>query len=153
MKIADPNPTVCSVCLQPPMIHDPQHRFVDFEVAYDGPVIPGSPANIPVDDLFICEDCLKRGAELIGMENGEEARAQIAQLEQTVAEKDTEITEKDKAIASLNATIAHLIDTGVIQRHPGKRPLTGPDSHAEQIAQFRKDRVARERSKRPKVKA
>lgn len=156
MRIADPRPVACSVCLQPPMISDPQPRYVDFEVAWDGPVLTHAGDDIraetytptSIDDLYICESCLKSAAKLIGMEDAEEVRARIAELEDTVTEKDTEITEKDKAIASQNATIAHLFDTGVIQRHPGKRALAGPESHSEELKALRKDRVAKERSKK-----
>lgn len=53
MKIADPNPSYCSSCFQqkPEMLH------VDFDAAWDGPVIDGS-IKVAIDDLVICRACL-----------------------------------------------------------------------------------------------
>jgi hypothetical protein len=39
---------------------------IDFESYWDGPIIDGKDFKQPIDDLIICEDCLKVAAEVIG---------------------------------------------------------------------------------------
>lgn len=54
MKVADPNPVYCSCCFQ----QQPKKIHIDFEVAWDGPVINTDGLRVPIDDLYLCEDCL-----------------------------------------------------------------------------------------------
>ena len=63
MKIASPNPPYCSACFQakPGMTH------IDFEAYWDGPIIEGKSFKQPIDDLVICEDCLKVAGEVVGL--------------------------------------------------------------------------------------
>lgn len=63
MKVASPNPPYCSSCFQakPSKIH------IDFESYWDGPIIQGKSFKQPIDDLIICEDCLKAAGEVIGL--------------------------------------------------------------------------------------
>lgn len=62
--MANPNPTYCSSCFA----QQPTKKHVDFEVAWDGPVISHeSGLRLQIDDLFICEDCLRSAAGLLGM--------------------------------------------------------------------------------------
>lgn len=55
MKIADPNPVYCSSCFN----QNPKAVHVDFEVAWDGPVINTDGLRVPIDDLYVCESCLE----------------------------------------------------------------------------------------------
>jgi hypothetical protein len=41
-------------------------RYVDFEAAYDGPVLEGA-IKVAIDDLVICENCLTAAAKMIGL--------------------------------------------------------------------------------------
>ncbi len=108
-KIAEISPTHCSSCFGQYV----DRRHVDFEAAWDGPVIhdgvmtdEGVTNRIPVsiDELVICEECLTHGAKLLGLKDGQEnvrlldslavlaadleqAKAYIASLEQAVAAK------------------------------------------------------------------
>lgn len=54
MKLADPKPVYCSSCFA----QQPHKDHIDFEVAWDGPVINTDGIRIPIDDLYVCEDCL-----------------------------------------------------------------------------------------------
>jgi hypothetical protein len=56
MKLADPNPAYCSCCFQqmPTKVH------IDFEVAWDGPVINEDGLRVPIDDLYLCQDCIEQ---------------------------------------------------------------------------------------------
>jgi hypothetical protein len=113
-KIADPQPPYCASCFQ-----KPEGRVVDFEAAYDGPVIPGSPEAIPIDDLVICESCLAEAFDLIDPQN---LRETITELVQMLEDSEREIVAKDKAIRGSHFTITELIDHP-IAKFPGKPKL------------------------------
>lgn len=57
MKVADPNPVYCSCCFQqqPSVIH------IDYQVAWDGPVINEDGLRVPIDDLYLCQKCIENG--------------------------------------------------------------------------------------------
>lgn len=55
MRVADPNPVYCSCCFQ----QQPNEVHIDFEVAWDGPVINEDGLRVPIDDLYLCETCLE----------------------------------------------------------------------------------------------
>jgi len=40
---------------------------VDFQAYWDGPIIDGKDFKQPIDDLIICEDCLKVAGEVVGL--------------------------------------------------------------------------------------
>lgn len=73
MRLADPPADFCSVCFNA----NPQARYVDFEVSFDGrPVLKedGTIAMSPVsglpmqhDLLFVCETCWREACELLGL--------------------------------------------------------------------------------------
>lgn len=158
MRRADPKPAHCSVCLQAPSVRDPQLEFVDFEASWDGPVItrngeevsPEQFAPVPIDDLIVCEECLRSAAKLIGMEQAEELRARVAELEGTVTERDVEIKAKDSMISHLEKTVGEAIDHPV-KRPQGKPTFKGPESHDAELAQMRKARAARGKKKKEPV--
>lgn len=94
---------------------------MDFEAAYDGPVIPGTPEPVPVDDLVICEDCL---AEAFAILDPQGLKDTIAELEGEVRYLSGALEAKDKAIHGAKATIAELVDHPVVKT-PGKPKLIG----------------------------
>jgi len=94
---------------------------VDFEAAYDGPVIPGTPEPVPVDDLILCEDCLSEAFALLDPQN---LRATINELTEIVTGLQAEIKAKDKAIRGFNFTTSELIEHPVA-KVPGKPRLEG----------------------------
>jgi hypothetical protein len=63
MKIASPTPPYCSSCFQA----KPALTHIDFESYWDGPIIDGAGFKQPIDDLIICEDCLRVAGEVIGL--------------------------------------------------------------------------------------
>jgi hypothetical protein len=87
VKIANPNPAFCAACYG----QYSDRRHVDFEAAWDGPVFEGegvhtgdggarSKLPVGIDDLVICEDCLKSAAKLLGWA-GPKAQQKIDDLE------------------------------------------------------------------------
>jgi hypothetical protein len=146
-KIADPKPVVCCVCLQPPMVRDHELAYVDFETSYDGPVVTrygeraesGQTIATPVDDLVMCEECLRAGALLIDMEPKGDTGMLIADKDRMIQNLKVEVAAKDRAISDLSHSVGVVID------HPVKRParppkVTGPDSHADGLKKVRSNR-------------
>ncbi len=128
MRIANPNPVACSVCLQPPSVHEPQRRHVDFEVAHEGPVVTRhgesvsaeNTVPIPIDDLVICEDCLRAASSLLGWGDTAEIEQRTRALEATITELKEEATGKDRQIVNLTKTADFLVE------HPIKKPAVKP---------------------------
>lgn len=96
-------PTYCSACFG----QYPERRHVDFDAACDRGYAEtmtkgrsaGEPSNavsVAMDDLILCEDCLKDGAYRLGMIDGEEAVREQADLRAKleVAEKLAQREEK-----------------------------------------------------------
>src|SRR5688572_31045862 len=76
MKIASPNPPYCSSCFN----QQPQMTHIDFESAWDGPIIEGKTFKQPIDDLMICEACLEAAAELLGFVKDADSAETIKKL-------------------------------------------------------------------------
>lgn len=57
IKIADPNPVYCSCCFE----QKPGAVHVDYQVAWDGPVINEDGLRVPIDDLYLCQGCIEEG--------------------------------------------------------------------------------------------
>jgi hypothetical protein len=73
-QISDPRPGVCSSCLQ---ASDPQVRFVNLGATIDRGAVtdPISGAVIQLlDDLHICESCIREAAEVLDYKPGLHAR-------------------------------------------------------------------------------
>jgi hypothetical protein len=94
MRIADTPPAFCAGCYG----QYPDRRHVDFEAAWDGPVFEGegvhtgdggarSKLPVGIDDLVICEDCLKSAAKLLGWA-GPKAQQKIDDLELRLARSE-----------------------------------------------------------------
>lgn len=140
-------PAYCASCYQAEPV-----RYVDFEAAYDGPVIPGAPAHVAIDDLVICENCLNEAFMLLDPQGKDET---ISELVQMVEDLQAEIDAKDKAIQGSRATINELVDHPVAS-FPGKPRLEGVSPEVrKRITQARHERrgtSAAPKSRRPKEK-
>jgi hypothetical protein len=141
-KLADTAPSHCSACFQA----GSDKHYIDFEAAYDGPVIPGSPEPVPVDDLILCEDCLQTAFVLLDP-RGE--RREIERLESELEEADRHIEGLEKlSHGALNAA-NELVDHP-IRKHQGRRGYQLENTDAKKVLEQRRiDKAA----KRKKVKA
>lgn len=83
-------PAYCSAC----GCQDPEKRHVDFDAACDRGY--GDDTTIMMDDLVLCETCLRSGAVFVDMIDSTEAHDRIASLE---ARLDEEKKRADKAAA------------------------------------------------------
>jgi len=68
-KLADGAPPFCSSCYA----QYADKRYVDFEAAYDGPVLNTDNPNVggavkaQIDDLVLCEDCIQEAVEILAL--------------------------------------------------------------------------------------
>lgn len=148
-------PMVCSVCLQPPMAFDPRPEFVDFECAYDGPVIDDPNAegvHVYIDRIVVCEHCVKQAAGLLGLDSIERYAADKEALIERTMQLESEVADKDKAISHLTHTVGTLIDHPV-KRPAGKPQLVGPESHEEELKELRSSRSKASKVSKGKKKA
>jgi hypothetical protein len=70
-------PVYCSACMN----QQPKLRHVDFDAATDRGYGNEEAVKVVMDDLILCEGCVKRGAELLGMVDSEEQAEHVADLE------------------------------------------------------------------------
>ena len=67
----------CSSCFN----QAPELRHVDFDAACDRGYGKTESVQVAMDDLILCENCVKEGAELIGMTDDAAQREHVADLE------------------------------------------------------------------------
>ena len=113
-KIADKPPVYCASCHR----QNVELRHVDFEAYYDGPVINGD-IKVSIDDLIICEECMRAGAELLGYIKDDESRDLILEYIDQVDKMDKQITQLEQEKRDLIFTVEH------VTKHPPK-PTSRP---------------------------
>ena len=99
MKLTS-SPPYCSSCFQ----QKPAIRHVDFEVYWDGPIIDGAGFKQPIDDLVVCEDCIKAAGELIDLSEHKKLLHERNELKAEVQELRKyriDAEEKFKTLATL----------------------------------------------------
>lgn len=107
IRVAPVAPSHCSSCFQ----QKPTMRHIDFGAAWDGPVLPDEHSNIvgivgaTIDDLIICEDCLRIAGERIGLIDASELRA-LAVLEQANGALHQRVEQLEAHVANLEAARA-----------------------------------------------
>ena len=131
-RLADRKPPACACCYQ-----QKDCRYVDFEAAYDGAVIPGTPEPVPVDDLIICEGCLEEAFSILDPQG---LRQTIEELTALLREANTALDAKDRAIKGAESTITELVE------HPVAK-LTGRPS-LRAVSEEVREEITRNRLKR-----
>ena len=115
MRRATRPPAFCSSCFQA----KPQMLHIDFEAAYDGPVINDGGIKVMIDDLVICEDCLSVAAKMVGMVHDEELKAENKELGEAVEGLATENEELTKLVKDLQSSNQRLSSTN-LRKVPGR---------------------------------
>lgn len=128
-KLANTRPPYCASCFSAP-----EGRCVDFEAAYDGPVIPGTPEPVPVDDLILCEACLLEAFVILDPQNQRET---IEELQRVIVDLIADNEAKDKMVQGAKSTINELVEHPV-KTFTGKPKLIGVTPEVrEQITKAR----------------
>jgi hypothetical protein len=73
-------PQRCSACFN----QQPALRHVDFDAACDRGYGQEEAVKVVMDDLILCESCVKEGARLIGMTDSHELHTRLDALEHQV---------------------------------------------------------------------
>lgn len=103
MKLAETPPTHCSVCFGQYV----ERRHVDFEVAWDGPVLKDEVAggagttDVSIDDIIVCEECLKLAAAVIGLKDPDE----MAEYAEAQEKRVDELLEKVRGLERHNGKL------------------------------------------------
>jgi hypothetical protein len=87
IHLAETPPVVCSSCFG----QYTGRRHVDFGAAWDGPMVPPDQTvaggkMVSVDDLVVCEDCLRFAAQLIGLGDVGERDERIERLNERLTD-------------------------------------------------------------------
>ena len=156
MKPAASEPTICSVCRQPPSAYQHEDRpgYVDMESAYDGPVVKVSDTmpGVYVENIVICEVCIRSAARMIGMTDEKGTSDFVAALEADNDQLRAEEESMRRAISNLSWTVGYLIDHP-ISRPKGKPVFKGPDTHKAQIKELGSARLKAEKASKARKAA
>ncbi len=97
---------------------NPQLRHVDFDSALDRGYGKPETVQITYDEAVFCENCIKPGAELLGMIDGPEWQREKARLER---ERDMAFNLRDKA-ERYSATLEDAVTQRGIQIDRRRKP-------------------------------
>lgn len=126
MKIADTTPAYCSSCFG----QYPEQVYVDFESAWDGPIIDeGNGMKISIDDLVICESCLTAAANLNGLDATKSLKEENLELGVVIEKLQEDIKAKDAMISDLSHTVETMLKTPV-QKKSGRPKKIVPKESA-----------------------
>lgn len=140
MRVAYTRPPYCAACFQ-----HPEEDCIDFEAAYDGPVIPGSP-TMTVDDLIICKSCLTAAAtmlELTGMGEAEREEYRKTMVALRLENRNQrELIAESARIQQRYSDATGVPKVGDGRRIPGKSKKSGIDVNLEKriAAKARRDK-------------
>jgi hypothetical protein len=106
-----PAPPCCSACYQP----QPQKRHVDFGASTDGPVTDVIPVGAigvvghVIDEIVLCEDCIKEAAALLGLGDVTELQARLEAAETTNDALHEQLRgQRDSVTSALDTLKAHV---------------------------------------------
>lgn len=112
MRLTDTPPVRCSACFGQYV----DRRHVDFEVAWEGPTfnegIAGRDGEITntiavsVDDLIICEECMKAAGKLLDLEESDVLLENMEQVERQRDELLERVRGLEDQAKSLKAALA-----------------------------------------------
>lgn len=106
-------------------------RHVEFPAAFDGPVVnqlavvtePGVEA-IAIDDLVLCERCLKVAAKIIGFVYAPDLVAELDAEREKTAKLEAELSDSNRALSDMH--VAHRALVARRAAHP-RDPENVPD--------------------------
>lgn len=106
MKLTDVPPVCCSSCFQ----QQPEKLHVDMEAAWEGPLLDVDGRRFSIDDLWLCEDCIRAAVALLPENRRrEEALAEaVAAYRQLIAYCETLQTANEQLTQNLAAKLEPL---------------------------------------------
>lgn len=104
-------PAYCSACFR----QDSSKHYVDFDAAVDRGY---GEQNVAMDDLIVCEDCLRAGAVLVGMCDAREFEEDLRGLRLAVDRERKRADRSDEYASKLEDAI----DARPVAVSPGRAP-------------------------------
>jgi hypothetical protein len=114
-------PTHCAACFS----QNFSLRHVDFEAAYDGPVLVAEDMRPQIDELIMCEQCLAEAAQVLGWET-EDTREDRLRDQETIARLESEKTAIEEYAKKLEEVLERGRDAGRVPPAKG-RPIKKPE--------------------------
>lgn len=99
---------------------------VDLDAYYDGPALTNehdvaeAADKIAVDDLVLCETCLREAGSFIGLVDGEELESENKELGAAVERHLEQVYERDELISDLQKSLAHFTQEKIVR--PKRKP-------------------------------
>ncbi len=90
-------PVYCAGCMN----QQPELRHVDFDSALDRGYGKQEAVQITLDDAIFCENCVKEGAELLGMINAEAWQKEKRILENRAKTAESRVRQAERANETL----------------------------------------------------
>lgn len=112
-------PMYCSAC------HGqyPERKHIDFDAAIDRGWYGNDPAtHVTMDDLILCEECLRIGAELIGMMDTHAFMEKIQSLEARLAREEKEREKATEYADRMEQALQHRPESLKVTRPRGRPP-------------------------------
>jgi hypothetical protein len=125
IHLAEPAPAHCSSCFG----QYPARAHVDFDAAWDGPVIGEGVTMHVIDDLVICDECIKTAARLIGYGDVVAVEAELKHAEETADNYLEQIVEMRRYVARLE------------EARDGRPAFLDPDPPRKPRAKTKRERI------------
>jgi hypothetical protein len=125
--MADTPPVRCSACFGQYVDRD----HVDFEASWDGPVVEGgyigengleSNIRVSIDELVLCENCVRDAAALVGFGDVEKLSAELAQKDQQLADMETRLRNAGSEVMALKTALGIEKEHGPPPARRGRPP-------------------------------
>ncbi len=93
-------PIYCSACFNSQAI-----RHVDFDAACDRGYANEEAVKVVMDDLIICENCVREGAEILGMQDNTLLTAEVQELRAKLATKDKLLAQQERYSSTMESLL------------------------------------------------
>jgi hypothetical protein len=114
-------PIFCSACFNSQDV-----RHIDFDAASDRGYGKTEAIEVAMDDLILCENCVKNGAELLGMTDDAALKARVTQLERVNDLLEKRVVKSERYAS----TMEDLLGQKEINVDHRKKPRATPDLSA-----------------------
>lgn len=96
-------PVRCSGCFN----QQPHLRHVDFDAACDRGYGNDEGVKINMDDLILCENCVREGAEKLGIKDSRQLAAKVETLEKRLDVSEKRRVQAEKWAGTMEDAISH----------------------------------------------
>lgn len=117
-RLLETPPVYCSAC----WCANTEKRHVDFNADNDQGYGNATDTQIAFDNLQICEDCMKAGAQLVGMVDASETERELASLKVERDRLSRELRQARTFADNLESAFEHRPEHGPIRIDHRKKP-------------------------------